>query len=79
MQFHNWKTKPEYGDKFYILNDALAIMESYLQGQIEKYPTGSIFLLKSSYGHAETQNINVVSNTNPEEVAEAIKKLGLDK
>ena len=79
VQFWNWKTKPEYGDKFNILNDALAVMESYLQGQIEKYPTGSIFLLKSSYGHAETQNVNITGSTNAEDVAEAIKKLGLDK
>ena len=80
-QMWEWKTKPEkYTFKSNLIGEAMMWMESYLQANLDKYPTGSIFLLKSSHGHAETQNVNITSNgTSQEEVDETIKKLGLDK
>ena len=55
-------------------------MEIYLQNQIDKYPTGSIFLLKSSHGHQDIKVINVTNNNvTPEDVKDAVSKLGLDK
>lgn len=79
---HAWRTQPEkYGVKSEIIESAYRIMESYLQGNIDKYPTGSIFLLKTTHGHVETSKVEV-SNSNdikPDEVNDAISKLGLDK
>ena len=72
-----WRNDPvRGGDKRYILDQAMLLMESYLQSNIDKYPTGSIFLLKTTHGHAETQNI-VVKGETDEDVAERIKQLGL--
>lgn len=79
-QFDNWKTQPQHGDKFLVIEKALLIMEAYLQGQIEKYPTGSIFLLKTTHGHMERSqvDINQGSGGSADDVKEAIKRLGLD-
>lgn len=76
-----WKKFPDkYGRKSSIIREVLAFMECYLQGNLDKYPTGSIFLLKSSFGHAETTNINVAGNsTSPDDIKDAIAKLGLNK
>lgn len=76
-----WRTKPEkYGEKSDLVVKAFDIMESYLQANVDQYPTGSIFLLKASHGLADTTTVNITSNGNsPEEVQEAISKLGLDK
>ncbi len=76
-QFYEWRGNPgRYGDKSELLGRAMVVMESYLQSNIDKYPTGSIFLLKTTHGHAETQNI-VVKGEKDEDVAERIKQLGL--
>ena len=72
-----WRNDPvRGGDKRYILDQAMLLMESYLQSNIDKYPTGSIFLLKTTHGHAETQNI-VVKGESEDDVVERIKQLGL--
>lgn len=80
-QFYEWRNYPEkYGDKSYLINGACAVMESYLQFNIDKYPTGSIFLLKTSHGHVETQKVDITSSTGvatPEELDAALKRLGL--
>lgn len=77
-----WRTKPEkYGVKSNIIEQAFDVMEMYLQSNLDKYPTGSIFLLKSSFGHKDTMNVQI-DNTNtvkPDEVADVVAKLGLDK
>ena len=55
-------------------------MEIYLQSNIDKYPTGSIFLLKSSFGHRDISTVEVNSTpTSAEDISETVKKLGLDK
>lgn len=81
-QYYDWKTKPEkYGVKSDILGQAELGMELYLQANLDKYPTGSIFLLKTSHGLVETTNVNVTNNTptSKEEIADVVSKLGLDK
>lgn len=79
-QFYDWRMKKSlYPSKSDILERALDYMEAYLQCNIDKYPTGSIFLLKSSHGHAETQNINIVGGNDSADVKDNIKKLGLDQ
>lgn len=81
VQFWEWRTKPEkHGDKTNLANRAMLIMESFLQSNIDKYPTGSIFLLKTSHGHAETSKIEVTSKgVGADEIADKIKKMGLEK
>lgn len=81
-QFYDWKnnTGNRYGSKSNILNDALDAMEIYLQSNIDKYPTGSIFLLKSSFGHRDVQSMEFTNApTSAEDISETVKKLGLDK
>lgn len=74
-----WRNGSE-GDKGYILDEAMMIMESYLQSNIDKYPTGSIFLLKTTHGHMETSKVEVTSGSiTGDEVAERIRQLGLSK
>ena len=66
-----------------MIDRALQIMEAYLQGNMDKYPTGSIFLLKTTHGHVESSKLDITSNGNsisdPAEVKDAISKLGLKK
>ena len=82
-QFHRWRTEPQFGDKRDVIDRALQIMEAYLQGNMDKYPTGSIFLLKTTHGHVESSKLDITSNGNsisdPAEVKDAISKLGLKK
>ena len=77
----DWRTKPErYGSKCDIIKGALDILEAVLQSNIDKYPTGSIFLLKTSHGHKESVDVNVTSqNASKEDIGNAIANLGLDK
>jgi len=82
-QLWEWRNKPDkFGEKTNIVNNAVLIMEAFLQSNIDKYPTGSIFLLKTTHGHIETSKLDI-SNTSKdatqEEIEDQIKKLGLDK
>lgn len=78
---NEWRTKPEkYGVKSDLCRKATEVMEFYLQGNIDKYPTGSIFLLKTTHGHKESVDVNVTSqNASKEDIGNAIANLGLDK
>ena len=81
---NEWRSKPEkYGVKSDIIDKAFNLMEMYLQGNIDKYPTGSIFLLKTSHGHIETSKVDVTSNgsqiQSKEDLDDAVSKLGLNK
>ena len=84
-QFYDWRTKSEkYGEKSNIIGWAMRVMESYLQANIEKYPTGSTFILKTTHGHIESSKLDITSNGkalsgNAEEVNDLVSKLGLDK
>lgn len=80
----DWRTKPErYGVKCDLINQAFDIMENYLQANLDKYPTGSIFLLKTSHGHVEQSKLDITSNgkglsATQTEVEDMVSKLGLD-
>lgn len=81
-QLYDWRTKPEkYGGKSDIITMAFDYMEAYLQCNIDKYPTGSIFLLKSSHGHRDKQDIEITSGTDisKSEIDDVVGKLGLGK
>lgn len=82
-QYYDWETKPEkYSYKTNILAVAHDFMESSYVQRLEKYPTGNIFLLKTSHGHIEQSKIDITTNgqnLNPNEVSDTISKLGLDK
>ena len=83
-QFYEWRTNvAKFGERTNIMAYALDYMESYLQANIDQYPTGSIFLLKSSFQHIETSKLDVTTNgsniTGQDEVQDLVKNLGLDK
>lgn len=75
-----WRKFPnKYGEKSKIIKEAYDAMECYLQSNLDKYPTGSIFLLKTSFGHVETTNVNVTSEKeiSKEDIGKSIADLGL--
>jgi len=81
----DWINYPDkYGYKSNILKLAEQTMEFYLQSNIDKYPTGSIFLLKTSHGHVEQNRLDITSNgmamtPKADEIEQSIKMLGLDE
>lgn len=78
-QYNQWeKDKEKFGFKTDIIRLANSMMEMYLVGRVDKYPTGNIFLLKSSFGHKDSTNIDVTShNASQDDIQEALKRLGL--
>lgn len=77
-----WAKDKKYGFKFDLINQAFDVVEASYVGRIEKYPTGNIFLLKTSHGHIETSKVDVQTNgvgATLEDVKDTISKLGLDK
>jgi len=78
--YNEWERFPDkYSYKSDKVRQANQIMEIYLQGQVDKYPTGSIFLLKASHGLADSTTVNINTNVSQEDVGELVSKLGLDK
>lgn len=83
-QFYEWLGNPKHGYKTYFLKKAMGILESVLQANLDRYPTGSIFLLKTTHGHVEQSKVDVTSGgarlgASAEEISDLISKLGLDK
>ena len=79
-QYYRWgKEEEKFRAISNIVNLANQLIENQYINRGEKYPTMNVFLLKASHDYAETQNVNITGTTNIDEVAEAIKKLGLDK
>ncbi len=78
---HQWRTnKAKYPSKAEIIGTAYEMIECYLQGNIFKYPTGSTFLLKTTFGHVDTKKIDITTDTvDTEDIKEKIGRLGLDK
>ena len=73
--------KAKYGaisDQIRLANQA---METEYINRVEAFPTGNMFLLRTSHQHVEKSQVEVTASnsTTAEEVDEAIKKLGLDK
>lgn len=82
--FSEWINNPsKYQYKSNLLKKAMLVIESHLEQDIYKYPTGAIFLLKTSHGHIETSKLDVTTNdktvTDADEVKDMIAKMGLDK
>lgn len=82
-QYWEWETKPEkYGYKSNLIKMANQAIEMSYIGSIEKYPTGNIFLLKTSHDHIEASKVDVTSNGktigSADDINDLIKKLGLD-
>ena len=77
-----WRNHPErYLGKSDIIKKSMDYMECYLQAQIDKYPTGSIFLLKTTHGHIEGSRLDITSNgkslgSTSSEVNEELDRLG---
>lgn len=77
-----WRKFPnKYGGKSAIIKKAYAVMEAFLQLNIDKYPTGSIFLLKTTHGHVETSKVEV-NNTGDvnglDDIKDRVARLALD-
>ena len=84
VQWYEWLGNPlKYGFKANLITLAIEFMEAYLQENIDSYPTGSIFLLKTSHGHIESSKLDVTSNgksmPNAEDINSLVAKLGLTK
>lgn len=83
--YYDWLNLPDkYGYKSDILKLAEQTMEFYLQSNIDKYPTGSIFLLKTSHGHVEQNRLDITSNgqsmqPKQDEIEQSIRLLGLEE
>lgn len=80
--FNYWLAdEHKYGFKTRLAREAVQIMEAYLQANIDKYPTGSMFLLKTVHGHVEKSQVNVVSQNqvDPDQIGNLISQLGLDR
>lgn len=83
QQIWEWKKFPaKYGRKSEIINMAVLLIESQYINHIEKYPTGNMFLLRTSHGHIETSKMDVTTNgenfgASAEDVRDLVDKLGL--
>lgn len=77
------KDKGKYGGKSDIIKEAYDIIEMHWQKNLDKHPTGSIFLLKTSHGHVEQSKVDITSDgkamNNASDVRDAVSRLGLDK
>src|SRR6056297_306036 len=78
-----WKNDSKYDLKHTIVKKIYLVMEAYLQANIDKNPTGNIFLLKTSHGHVEASKLDITSNgkdvTDASEVEDLVKRLGLNE
>jgi hypothetical protein len=82
--YWDWEHKPEkHGYKTTFIRLANDIMEANMINRIETYPTGNMFLLKTSHGHYESSRVDITSNgqtvNSADEVKDLVNKLGLDK
>jgi Arc/MetJ-type ribon-helix-helix transcriptional regulator len=71
--------RTRYGDISEIIRHAVELMEAQYVNRVEAYPTGNIFLLKSSHGHKDASEITINKSASEEDVKDTISKLGLDK
>lgn len=80
--YHAWATeKAKYGAISDLIRLANQAMETQYINRVEAFPTGNMFLLRTSHGHVEKSQVDVTTSnqTNAEDINDAIKKLGLDK
>lgn len=64
-----------------LMAQASSFIELQYIGRVEKYPTGNIFLLKSSHGHQDKQEIELHNKSEVDKgnIEDVISKLNLDK
>lgn len=73
--------KAKHGFKCDLIRMAFELVENSYIGRIERFPTGNIFLLKSSHGHIDSSKVEVTTTNTitSNEINEVVNKLGLDK
>lgn len=79
-QYYEWETNPKvYRYKSNLINMANTFMELEYISKVESYPTGNIFLLKSSHGHVDKSEVNITATTDvsQENILDTVNKLGL--
>lgn len=82
QQACDWINSPErYGELSDILANCYGIIENQYVGRGELFPTFNMFLLRSKFAYVEKQEVEVTTfnSTSPEQIADAISKLGLDQ
>lgn len=83
-QMNDWFNNKDgrYRGKSVIVRYAYDLMECYLQADIDKNPKGSMFLLKTSFGHIDSSKLDITTNGVPaiteSTVVQDLQRLGLD-
>ena len=84
-QYYDWEVDKtgRFGYKTNLVNEANRFIEASYVGRVEKYPTGNIFLLKTTQGYVEKSSVDVTTNgqtiNSADEVKDLVGKLNLDK
>lgn len=80
-QYWEWENNPGTDVwKSNLLAEASDFMEMQYINSVESFPTGNIFLLKSSHNHTDKQEVQITgSNVDSDDIADAVKKLGLQE
>ena len=79
-QYYEWmRDADKYGEISHSITYVDTIIENQYMERAESYPTANLFFLKSQFGYKDTQEININTKVNPDEVEELVDKLGLDK
>ena len=84
-QYYDWETDKtgRFEYKTDLVNIANRLIEASYVGRVEKYPTGNIFLLKTTQGYVEKSSVDVTTNgqtiNSADEVKDLVGKLNLDK
>lgn len=81
-QYHAWQTEyGKYGAISDLINLANDTMEVQYVQRVESYPTGNLFLLRTSHGHVESSKVDISTDvkTSTEDIKDVVSKLGLDK
>ena len=76
-----WEWEKNFTDfKANLINEANDLMELEYISRVEKYPTGNMFLLKSSHNHSDKQEVEITSkDVSQDEIGNIVSKMGLDK
>lgn len=81
QQIWDWEQhKDRYGVISELITMACGIIEQQYVERSEQYPTANIFLLKTSHGHVERNQLDITTTgvVSSEDISDQIKKMGLD-
>lgn len=81
-RYNEWENNPsKYGEVHEIIALANDVLETQYVNRGEKHPTMNTFLLKSSHGYRDTQNIEVTATSKVEkgDIDSAIERLKLEE